>query len=109
MLDRGWDLDSKFSLKAIIVLQWATIVVVALAAFPSRAHHFSFAILFEQSPPLNPMALDRCLNKGIVIGPYEWTKDDKQLNETTQLNSRVYFINFMWNPRVSWVWEFNSL
>ena len=41
----------------------------------------------------NPRALDRCLNKGLIIRPYECTKDNKQLNKTTQLNPRVYFIN----------------
>ena len=35
----------------------------------------------------NPRALDRCLNKGLIIGPYECTIDNKQLNETTQLNT----------------------
>jgi hypothetical protein len=43
----------------------------------------------------NLRVLDRCLNKGLIIGPYEYTKDDEQINENTQLNPRVYFINSM--------------
>jgi hypothetical protein len=35
----------------------------------------------------DPKILDGCLNKGLIIGPYECTKDNKQLNETTQLNT----------------------
>ena len=34
----------------------------------------------------NLRVLDRCLNKGLIIGPNEYTKDDKQINENTQLN-----------------------
>jgi hypothetical protein len=35
----------------------------------------------------NPRALDGYLNKGLILGSYEWTIDTKQLNETTQLNT----------------------
>ena len=63
-----------------------------------------YSIIFTQ----NPRVLDRCVNEDSSLD-FMNVYYDEQSNETTQLNPWVYLINFMWHPRVSWVWEFNSI
>ena len=46
----------------------------------------------------NPKILDGCLNGGLIIGSYDYMTSNKQLNETTQLNPQVYFINSICKP-----------
>jgi hypothetical protein len=63
-----------------------------------------YSIIFTQ----NPRVLDRCVNEDSSLGSMN-VYYNKQSNETIQFNLRVYLINSMWNPKVSWVWEFNSI
>ena len=53
--------------------------------------------------------MDGCLNGGLLIGSFRCVINNKQLICETRLNPRVYFTNSMWNPTVSWVWEFDSI
>ena len=61
------------------------------------------------TPTPNPEILDGCLNGGLILGSLECMINIEITKWRTHLNPQVYFINFMWNPRVSWVWEFNSI
>ena len=53
----------------------------------------------------NPEILDRCLNGGLITRSYDYMTSGKQLKGATRLNPREYFINSIWIPTSSTLYE----
>ena len=53
--------------------------------------------------------LDRCLDGRIFMGSFERIMINKKWDDNTLFNPRVYFVNSLWNPKVSRGWRFNFI